>query len=75
IVPVVDLAYLKAPILSKVSSVHAVSAMSAMIMTGIFVIGLFYRARTRLYRTVGWASLMLFTVYLINSYIVFIHGG
>jgi cation:H+ antiporter len=75
IVPVVDMVYLKGPILSHVSSVHAVSAMSAMIMTGIFIIGLFYRARTRLYRTVGWASLMLFSVYLINSYILFIHGG
>ena len=75
IVAVVDLAYLKGPILSNVSSVHSVSAMSAMIMTGIFIIGLFYRARTRLYRTVGWASLMLLTVYLINSYILFIHGG
>jgi cation:H+ antiporter len=75
IVSVVDLLYLKGPILSNVTSVHAVSAMSAMIMTGIFVIGLFYRARTRLYRTVGWASLILFSVYLINSYILFIHGG
>ncbi len=75
IVPVVDLLYLKGPILSHVSVVHAVSATSATIMTGIFVIGLFYRTRTRLYRTVGWASLMLFTVYLINSYILFIHGG
>ena len=75
IVAVVDVVYLKGPILSAVSNVHAVSAMSAMIMSGIFVIGLFYRARTRLYRTVGWASLMLFSVYLINSYILFIHSG
>jgi cation:H+ antiporter len=74
IIPVIDVLYFNGPILSDVSKVHAVSAMSAMIMTGIFIIGLFYRARTRLYRTVGWASLMLFTVYLINSYILFIHG-
>ncbi|HUU74100.1 MAG TPA: sodium:calcium antiporter [Burkholderiales bacterium] len=75
ILAIVDLVYLKGPILSHVSNVHAVSAMSAMIMTGIFVIGLFYRAQTRLYRTVGWASLMLLSVYLINSYILFIHNG
>jgi len=74
IIPIIDVLYLKGPILSDVSKVHAVSAMSAMIMTGIFIIGLFYRARTRLYQTVGWASLMLLTVYLINSYILFIHG-
>jgi len=75
ILAIVDLVYLKGPILSYVSGVHAVSAMSAMIMTGIFIIGLFYRAQTRLYRTVGWASLMLLSVYLINSYILFIHNG
>ncbi|NIO41347.1 MAG: sodium:calcium antiporter [Burkholderiales bacterium] len=75
IVPIVDLLYLEGPILSNVSVVHAVSATSATIMTGIFIIGLFYRARTRLYRTIGWASLMLVSVYLINSYILFMHGG
>ena len=56
IVAIVDIAYLKGPVLSNVSSAHGVSAISAMIMSGIFIIGLFYRARTRLYRTVGWAS-------------------
>ena len=75
IIPVIDLIYLKGPILSHVSSVHAISAMSAMIMTGVFIIGLFYRARTRFYRTVGWASLILFSLYLINSYVLYIHGG
>ena len=75
IVPVADALYLRGPILSHVSSVHAVSAMSAMIMTGVFIIGLFYRAKTRLYRTIGWASLILFSVYLINSYILYIQGG
>jgi len=74
IIPLIDVLYLKGPILSHVSRVHAVTAMSAIIMTGIFIVGLFYRARTRLYRTVGWASLMLFSVYLLNSYILFIHG-
>ena len=75
IIPVIDVLYLKGPILSHVSSVHAISAMSAMIMTGVFIIGLFYRARTRFHRTVGWASLILFSVYLINSYVLYIHDG
>jgi len=74
IIPIIDVLYLKGPLLSHVSRVHAVTAMSAIIMTGIFIVGLFYRARTRLYRTVGWASLLLFSVYLLNSYVLFIHG-
>ena len=40
--------------------------MSAMIMTGTAIGGLFKR--------VGWVSLFLFSVYLLNSYVVFIHG-
>jgi cation:H+ antiporter len=75
LIPVVDILFLRGPILSQVSSVHAISAMSAMIMTGVFMIGLFYRASKRFYRTVGWASLILFSIYLINSYVSYIHGG
>lgn len=75
IIPVVDILFLKGPILSHVSSVHAISAMSAMMMTGVFIIGLFYRARTRFYRTIGWVSLILFSLYLINSYVIYNHGG
>lgn len=75
IIPVVDILFLKGPILSHVSSVHAISAMSAMMMTGVFIIGLFYRARTRFYRTIGWVSLILFSLYLINSYVIYNHSG
>ncbi len=49
--------------------------MSAMIMTGVFIVGLFYRAGTRFHQTVGWASLILFSLYLINSYVLYIYGG
>jgi len=75
IIPIVDVIYIKGPILSHVSAVNAVSALSAIIMTGIFIIGLFYRASTRLYRTIGWTSLILFSIYLLNSYVLYIHGG
>jgi len=70
-----DLAYLEGPLLARVSGVHAVSALSAMIMTGIVVIGLLYRPQGRLFRAVGWASLALFTVYLLNAYVLFLLGN
>ncbi len=46
--------------------------MSAMIMTGTAIIGLLYPGR--LFKRVGWVSLFLFSVYLLNSYVIFIHG-
>ncbi len=69
-----DLLYLKGPILSRVSPIHAVSAMSALVMTGIVIVGLLYRPRRRLFRAVGWISVALFVMYLLNSYVLYIHG-
>ena len=42
-----DIAYLKGPLLSHVSPIHAVSAFSAVIMTGIVVVGLLYGSKAR----------------------------
>jgi cation:H+ antiporter len=68
-----DALYLKGPLLSNVSTVHAVSAFSAVMMTGVAIVGLLYRPRVRVFRTVGWASIVLFVMYLLNAYLLFLH--
>ncbi|HEX5635746.1 MAG TPA: sodium:calcium antiporter, partial [Gammaproteobacteria bacterium] len=70
-----DVFYLQGPLLSDVSSSHAVSALSAIIMTGIAIAGLFYRPKKRLFKTVGWVSLFLISVYLFNMYAVYLYGN
>ena len=42
-----DLIFLPGPLLSYSSPIHAVSALSATIMTGIFMIGLIHQPKTR----------------------------
>jgi cation:H+ antiporter len=69
-----DIFYLQGPLFDAVSSTHAISAFSAIMMTGVAIVGLLYRPRTRVLKTVGWVSIFLFTVYLINSYILYIYG-
>lgn len=69
-----DMLYFKGPLLSHVSPMHAMSAMSAAIMSGIVVIGLVYRPKARLFRRLGWISLSLFTLYLLNTYVLYLHG-
>ncbi len=69
-----DIAYTPGPLLAAVDPAHAVSALSAMVMSGIAIIGLFYRARGRVLRTVGWASLFLLAVYLFNGYALYLHA-
>lgn len=74
IIAIDDLLYLNGPLLNAVAPIHAVTAVSAMIMTGTAIIGLLYRPPGRVLRTVGWASLFLLVVYLGNSYALYWHG-
>ena len=70
-----DVFYAEGPLFSDVSASHAFSAASAVTMTGLVIVSLLYRPVRRLFRTVGWTSLALFVIYLLNSYVVFLHGG
>lgn len=74
IIAVDDLFFLRGPILSHVSQLHLASAISAMMMNGVAIVGLLYRPTTRLFRTVGWASLFMLVIYLLNSYVLYLHG-
>jgi cation:H+ antiporter len=74
IIAIDDLFYTKGPLLAHVSPVHAMTAGSAVIMTGLAVVGLFYRPTDRVFRAVGWISLSLFAVYLLNAYVLYLHG-
>jgi cation:H+ antiporter len=53
--------------------VHGVSAFSAVMMTSLAIIGLFYRPNGRVLYTVGWTSLVMFAVYLFNTYILYLY--
>lgn len=69
-----DLFYLEGPLFAHISSSHAASAFSAMMMSGVAIVGLFYRPETRVLKTVGWASIFLFVIYLINTYVLFLYN-
>ena len=69
-----DLLFVRGPLLYHVPPVHAVSAMSAVIRSGIAIVGQVYRSDRRLLRTVGRISLGLFTMYLFNSYVLYLDG-
>ena len=73
IIAVDDLFYPKGSILADVSSVHAVTALSAAMMSGAVIVGLVYRPRQRVLRTMSIVSAALLAVYLINVYVLFVH--
>jgi cation:H+ antiporter len=66
-----DLLFTRGPILTAASEVNALSAVSAVLMTGIVMIALTVRPRGARF---GLASLALLAVYLINSYLLFLYG-
>lgn len=69
-----DLFFLPGPLLSRASPIHAVSAMSAMLMAGIAVIGLLYRPTKRVLSLVGWVSFGLSSVYVLMISILYRYG-
>jgi cation:H+ antiporter len=74
ILAVDDLFYLPGPLLADVSLVHATSAFSAMMMSGLAVVGLVLRPVSRVFRTVSWISLLLLVIYLLNIWFLYLHG-
>lgn len=73
VIAIDDIFFLDGPILSRVSPVHAISAMSALVMTGLAIVGLYFRPRQRVLRLAGWVSIALLTAYLLNAYVMYLH--
>jgi len=69
-----DLAYLPGPLFADVSLAHAASAFSAMMMSGLAVVGLVLRPVSRVFRTVSWISLLLLVIYLLNTLFLYLYG-
>ena len=42
-------------------------------MSGVAIVGLLYRPKLRVFKTVGWTSIVLFVFYLLNAYILYLH--
>jgi cation:H+ antiporter len=69
-----DFAYLPGPLFADVSVSHAASAFSAMMMSGLAVVGLVLRPASRVLRSVSWISVMLLVVYLLNTLFLYLYG-
>ena len=69
-----DVAYIQGPLLSEISPAHAISALSALMMTGVAIGGLLYRPHAKVFRTIGWTSIVLFVVYVLNTFVLYLYG-
>jgi cation:H+ antiporter len=72
IVAIDDIAYSKGPLLANASTLHLISIQSAIMMTGIAIVGLLYRPRGRVLKSVGWSSLMILMLYATNMAVLYL---
>lgn len=75
ILAVDDLFHPGASLLAEVSVAHATTAGFAVAMTGLTVVGLYYRPQGRLLRAVGWVSIGLVALYALNVAAVALYAG
>ena len=69
-----DLFYTSGPILSVVSSEHLITAVMAIAMTILVIIGLRFRQERKTFRFISWYGVVLILLYLIGSYLLFSAG-
>jgi cation:H+ antiporter len=70
-----DLAFLDGPLLGHIRTVHASSALSAMIMSAVLVAALQSRVRRKIARLPSLPSVILIAVYAFNAWVLFKDGG
>ena len=69
-----DAFYIRGPLLADVASVHTGTAVTALVMTGLVIIGLVMRPKGRTLRVVSWISVCLMATYLVNAALVYLGG-
>jgi len=75
ILAIEDLVYTQGPILGAASPDNVLTAIAALTMTGIAIVGLCSRPKARVFRLVGWASLGLLAVGIFAGMVLLLVSG
>lgn len=70
-----DLAYTRGPLLADAAAAHAGTAATAMLMTGLVIVGLVMRPQGRVLRVASWVSVGLVAAYGINAALIYLAGA
>jgi cation:H+ antiporter len=69
-----DLFYLDGPLLGRVNLAHALTALTAIMMSALVILGLVFRPKHRVVLGLTWISLGLFMLYVFNAWLLFTHA-
>ena len=70
-----DAFYRTGPLLTDAEPVHAVTAVAAIVMTALVMIGLALRPRARLLHALSWVGAALLAMYVLTAALVFLQSG
>ena len=70
-----DVFFRQAPLLASISPVHMFSALSALAMTGVTIVGLYFRSGVQLLHRFGWPSVFLLAIYFINAWTLYSYNN
>lgn len=70
-----DAFYVRGPLLADAAPVHANTAVTALVMTGLVIIGLVMRPQGRTLRVVSWVSVGLVAAYVVNAALVYLSAA
>jgi len=68
---VLDVLYSKGLLMLSVSRSHTVSAIIAIIMTVVILLGIKFKRERKLLRIISWYGLVLITLYITGAYILY----
>jgi len=68
---VLDLLYSKGLLMSSVSKSHTISAVIAIAMTGIILLGIRFKRERKIFGIISWYGLILLILYFTGAYILF----
>jgi cation:H+ antiporter len=74
ILAVDDAFYVRGPLLAEAAAVHAGTAVAALVMTGLVIVGLVMRPQGRALRVLSWVSIGLAATYALNAALVYLAG-
>lgn len=69
-----DLFYARGALLAEVAPVHAATAATALVMTGLVIVGLVMRPQGRLLRVSSWISISLVSAYAVLAALAYLGG-
>ena len=74
ILAVDDACYVRGPLLADAAPAHAVTAVTALVMTGLVIIGLVMRPQGRALRVLSWISVGLVATFAVNAALLDLSG-